>query len=268
MRTIQEIREGIYQAFQANPILNVLDYKLPTSVEGALVAVFTQIIWLFELLFDAKMKEVQAEADKAEQYVAPWYVHYTQVYQHGDTLIWDSTLLKYKYATTNVDLQVVKFVSVTPTNAGGVIVKCAKSASGGVPVKLDAVEQPALQGYWDNLAPVGTPVEVRSEDPDLLHLELTIKYDTYLPLPTIKAQVEQAIIDYLANLDFNGVFRTSKLIDAVQAVNGVVDAWVTVVNAKPATGAYAPVSNEYNAYAGYMMIDSAFPLSTYISYIA
>jgi len=61
----------------------------------------------------------------------------------------------------------------------------------------------------------------------------------------------------------------TKLIDAVQAANGVVDCFITLAEAKAAGAlSYTNIvpSNEYETNAGYLEIDSAFPLSSAITY--
>ena len=267
MRTVQQIRDEIRLRFQANIYLTALDYLLPTSVEGALIDVFTVVIYSFELLFYAKISEIQAEANKAEQYVAAWYVAHTLKFQYGDTLVWDETLLKYGYAANNAAAQIVKCVAITPTDIGGVLVKVSTKTNSGLPIMLSATEAAALQGYWDNLKPVGTPVEVRSVEADRIKLYLNVKFDSYLPIPQIQAQVEAAVVKYITTLEFGGIFIASKLIDAIQQVTGIMDVWTTSIEAKPFGGNYGQIGNDYVPYAGYMEIDPATPLSTTINYI-
>ena len=61
-----------------------------------------------------------------------------------------------------------------------------------------------------------------------------------------------------------------KLIDAVQSADGVVNVYATDIQAKKDGGTYADVlatSNQtYTSYAGYMIIDTGFPLSGTITY--
>ena len=83
--------------------------------------------------------------------------------------------------------------------------------------------------------------------------------------------VEDAVNTYLANLDFKGIFRVMDLTDAIQAVSGVVNAVATTIECKTFTGAYSDIlvtaSQSYTAYAGYMKVDSSFPLASQLNYI-
>lgn len=254
MRTQEEIKAQVLFAFQSNVVLNTLDLNLPMSVEGALVDTVSYILWLFEALIYKKIEDIQAEADKAEQYVAPWYIEYTKAFQLGDTLNWDTITKRYRYSTITPANQIVKYAAINPTAAGGVLIKVAKDAN-GTPVKLTTVELSAVQGYWDTLKPVGTFLTVRSADPDKIKVVLNVKYDPYYPSTQISLQVEAVIKNYIKRLDFGGIMRVSRLIDAVQGVTGVVDVWVDQAQCKTSTGAYATIGNDYIAYAGYMELD-------------
>lgn len=256
MRTKTEIQNEIRNVFAGTPALVALDIYMPAAVEGALIDVLTAITYAFELLFDKKIQEVQTEADKAEQYVYPWYAKYTLDYQHGDTLSWDNEKLRYIYGAYNNIAQIVKYVAISPSNLGGVTIKVAKDVSGS-PAKLSAIERDALQGYWDKIKPVGTPLTVRSEDPDLLNFMLHIKYDAYIPINILQNNVQNAIKTYLKTLGFGGVFRISALIDAIQSVDGVIDVWHDFVEAKPNTGTYNTIVSEYTTYSGYMELDGS-----------
>ena len=268
MRTYKEIQTQIEGQFLGNVYLSNLDIYLPVSVENNLIKAFAAVIYLFEILFYQKEKELQSLADRSEQYVAPWYIYHNGLFQYGDTLGWDTTTLRYGYSAPNPTAKIIAYSAVTSTSEGEVIIKAAKDNS-GVPEVLTSPEKTAFQGYWEKLAPVGTPVLVISEEADKLKIELSVKYDPYLPLLNVQEQVETNVKTYLKALDFGGVFRISKLIDAIQQVNGVVDAWSTLCEARPdSVPTFTNVVNEYTSYAGYLDIDALFPLSTQITYIA
>ena len=78
--------------------------------------------------------------------------------------------------------------------------------------------------------------------------------------------VEASINDYLFNLPFDGELRITNLIDQIQLVTGVIDATNVQAEAKYAAFNYTPFQVAYSSFAGYLEIDSAFPLSSTITY--
>ena len=146
---------------------------------------------------------------------------------------------------------------------------------GGVITPLTVPQLLAFDAYVNDLAPAGISTATISRTADLLKLYLKVYYD---PLQ-IKANgeslsqpgvfpVQVAITNYLTTLEFGGVLVLTKLIDAIQAVDGVVNPIITSASARFGAIPYSPIVESYLADAGYMVIDSAFPLSTTITYVA
>ena len=89
-----------------------------------------------------------------------------------------------------------------------------------------------------------------------------------IPLSTVWDAVEEAIETYITNLPFDSVFRVIKLVDEVQKMKGVVDFYVTSMQAAPDGQTFTPFQQECRAFAGHMRIDPATPLLGSITYQA
>ncbi|HEY0175210.1 MAG TPA: baseplate J/gp47 family protein [Pedobacter sp.] len=194
-----------------------------------------------------------------------WWYNQVKGYQHGDLLSFINNV--FKYPAVNVDKQIIKYCSVTD-NGGKVQIKVAKQ-SGNEPVVLTADEINGVIDYVNDIRPAGTQITVQSLAADLVRLRLNVYYNANGDITVIQPAVELAITSYLANIQFDGIFYINRLIDAIQAVPGVNNDQVEVLEAaaQGSGDAYVVFTSRYAAKSGYFKIDPAFPLSTQITYI-
>lgn len=192
-----------------------------------------------------------------------WYSEKAKEFEYGNTLSWNGS--QYVYSTPDDTLKIVEFSSAI-TEGSLLYVKVAKDGGGGTPEKLTNTEKTAFDTYINDIGFAGTEIIVISNDGDLLKLALNIYVN-----PTVIANdgtsvltgdpvIEDAIDNYLAELDFNGVFRIMDLVDALQAISGVNNVVITTCQAAVAgTTTYFNIlttaSQSYIAYAGYMVED-------------
>lgn len=264
MRSLAQITEIIRSAFKSSPVLNELDLDVPASVEYNLIAASATAQYSLEAIWDAKRSELQKLAEASQTYSGSWYEMTSKEFQYGDILIWDNQIKRHVYGYADSSKQIIKYAATAANPGGGVILKVCKESNG--PVKLSPAELTAFQGYWSVLNPF-TPLGIISADPDLLTLNLAIHFAAIQPLPELKAAVEQAIVTYLNTLEFGGIFRVSRLIDAIQGVQGVVDVVPGVISAVPAgSSAATTIVSEYRAFAGFARVNSATPLYNTLSY--
>lgn len=237
-------------------------------------------IKVHEDLFDVHKAEVESAADTLIVGTDRWVREKCLEYQDGDSLQWNSANGAYEYVTpveATDSKRVVQRASVK-TKAGVVVIKVA-NASGTTVTPLSASEKTGFTSYIGNITPAGTQLSIISDAADDLHVEMTVKYNPLvltsageLKTDTSVKPVEDAINTHIAgNIQFDGTLVLTKLIDAVQVANGVVDCFITLAEAKAAgASTYIDVTttNEYETNAGYLEIDSAFPLSSAITYIS
>lgn len=227
-------------------------------------------IHVHELVFDIFKAEVQAVADAAYTGTAIWYQATVLAYQHGDTLDWDASVGKYKYATINPANQVVKRCAVVEGADSILTFKLAK-LSGSTPVALSGPEQTGVASYINKVRFAGTRYVIISGNGDILKITGNIYHDGAIDPATMRTNVEAAILAYIGNLPFNGEFLISALEDAIQKVEGVQDVYLTNVSTKtiPAN-AYVGVSRRSGPYYGYFVISDTAgeTLTDTLTYIA
>lgn len=227
-------------------------------------------IWVHEKLFDTHKAEIEARANELITAVPLWYRDQCFLFQYGHSLAWDGT--RYGYETDDPESKIIKRAAVI--EAGGQVrIKVAKLVS-ELPAALSAGELAAFELYINQIKVAGTNVAVISRDADLLKIEYDVYYNELVMTgdgelidePGVKP-VEDAINSYIQSLPFNGVLSLTKLTDAVQEAQGVVDPILTSAAAKYGALPYSTIERIYVADAGHMKIDPAFPLETQINYI-
>ena len=235
-------------------------------------------LWIFsvasatlENFWDLFRVELDAKINSAPVGTKPWYQKQAFLFQYGDSLVYIND--KYQYATINAVAQIIKRCAVVDLG-GQVIIKVAK-LTGTVVTPLSVGELAAFQGYINKIKVAGTQTIFISDIPDKLKVAYTMYYDplvlaangSLLNNPSV-FPAEDAINAYISNLEFNGDMVLTKLTDAAQSAQGIVNPVLTSAEAKYGSFAYATVVVKYNAYAGHMIIDPSFPLSTQITYVA
>ncbi len=235
------------------------------------VYIIAVAIWLHENIWDLFKAEVDSIVESAIPGTSRWYQSVAFIFQYGDALSWIDN--KFKYETVDVTKQIIKR-SATIETGGVLYIKVAK-LNGNDPVKLDAGELTAFRTYINDIKFAGTNISIISADADRLKLTLNIIYDPLVlasngSLLTNSAifPVEDAINDYLAGIVWAGTFNLTKLIDAIQVAQGVVDPILTTVEGKAYGGIYNIINQNYQSISGYMIIDPDNLLNTTLTYTA
>jgi len=272
-RTINEIHDQIITEKQSMNELNALqpeiddaqtlldDLKSSSLVAKWRLWVFLTAvaIWIHEKLWDVFKSEVDAIVAAAIPGTARWYRAMCLIYQHGDDLTY--TEFKFQYDPIDPTKNIIARASATE-QGGNVLLKVAKIEN-SLPVKLTTAELEAFTEYIDKIKFAGTFCPVISADPDLVNINLDVHYDPSLInangellSDTSIKPVEDAIINYLTTLPWNGTLRNSAVVDAAQASTGVNDIVLNLIEAKSNLAAnYEEVERIYLSVAGYITLN-------------
>ncbi len=252
-------------------LLQDLSSTSKVSVWRLMMWIFAFGSWVIDSLFDRHKAEVNEIVANAIPGTAKWLRAEIFKFQYGDSLQWIDN--KYQYAVIDATKQIVKYCAVIEVG-GQVRIKVAKD-NNGQPTPLTSAELTALTDYVNQIKFAGTNSAVTSNAADKLKLALKIYYDPQVLNPdgtlisdgTTKP-VENAVNDYLNNLPFNGTLYVNRLTDTIQAAQGVEEPYITTIEATYGNLPYQPVTESYQADAGYIVIDPNYPLSNNITYIA
>lgn len=262
-RTVEAIKSEMIASKNASSDLSGLTSTSQTAVWNLIFFICAVAINAMESLFDVFKQEVEARALEIPTGTLRWYANESKKFQYGDSLVFQDGAVK--YATTDTTKQIVALSAANITN-GNIFIRVAKMVS-GVATKLSSAELTAFNGYWVEKRYAGAAITIISSDADLVNISYRIKVNPQLIAtdgskigsPTV-FPVNDAINAFLQSFqadNFASEMQVMKLTDAIQAVDGVLNAVPTTVEAKKFDGAtYTNVllsqDQTYFSYAGYM----------------
>lgn len=281
-RTIRQIKAAMTQQFMADA--TIIDrYGLQegavfedtfsaVSLESIWFGIVASAIYVLESIFDVFREDVDAKIAGAVVASIPWYHKIALEFQYGDSLVFDAATQGFVYPTVDTSKQLVKFASCRDMG-GGVYVLVSGADADGNPVALSSAVLTAFESYLRERKPAGVLLDVRSYNPDQVRLQLTVQYDPQVLTssgeliadPSVKP-VEASVEAYLRGIVYGGVLNKTKLVDAVQGAQGVLDVVLDSVAVKPANGsAFVTVTgNNYRSVGGSFVTSN---LTSGISYV-
>jgi hypothetical protein len=213
-------------------------------------------------------EEIEELASNVVPGTPQWLRRKVLEFQYLDQLKLNDKLIP-GYDSENISKRIVKQCSVKQELDRFVVVKVAKFDPDtnslqplGFPYPTDGSETPdknqelsALKDYVDQIKFAGTSVRVITSYPDRIQVFGTVYFDGQYVESVVKENIINAIKGYLRNLPFDGVLLLSKLIDAVQAVEGVRDLSISIKTREsfvdPALA--IPQPRMYSSAAGYII---------------
>lgn len=227
-------------------------------------------IWMHEFLWVKYKAFLDNAATYAQPHTLAWYQRKSLEYQHGDSLVVDNGAVIYN--PIDVDNRIIVACSVKETPQGRLIIKVAKDDGSGELTPLSTDEKTGFEGYVDRFKDAGVRTQIVSQNADVLKLIPTIYFDPSISAPDVfQPAWEEAVNTYLKNLPFNGVFRVTNFVDALQDVPGFVDISFTekaISVAYDVTPNFVNVDLAYETVSGFLRIDENFPLADNTTYIA
>lgn len=287
-RSIAEIKAQICETFISQDAIRT-GYGLkdkqtfdkafsPVSLESLMFYVVASCIWLLEKLFDRHREEVDARIDALRPHTLRWYVSKTLEYMRGkDLIMTDGVVVADYYDTsgmTEADIEkarVVKYAVATEDNTQ-VFIKVAARANNGQPTPLQTEDLAGLKYYLSQIKDAGVAIKVLNEPADNMRVDLVVLYDpAILTAETIgngqidangyttiqllrdgKDVIAEAVSNVISKLPFNGEYRNSDLMAALQSVEGVrVADIVSVEAAAGGSEVYSRVVAYRRPYSGY-----------------
>jgi len=264
--SMQELHGYVVDANAPGSILDnsetlVIDAKSGSKVASWRLWLWIMAVesWIVENLFINHKKEITDIIDSRRPHTLRWYALECKKYQHGHPLSWNGA--QFVYARDDEQAKIVKYASVSE-RYGNIVLKVAKETDGSK-APLTTVEKNAFAQFWEQWKDAGSIIEVVSQGADLLKIDISIvrdrmvlNDDNTLIRDSSVRPIDQALSAFLGGLEFDAILRLSKLTDAVQAAEGVVDVKVNQAWHKSATGTYQEIDLFATAASGYFTLDT------------
>jgi hypothetical protein len=273
-RTITEIQNEILGYKEAREELDVLNSGSSTAIWRAWVYITAIAIRTVEVLFDTHKAEVQVLLDTLRPHKAIWYRNKCLAFQYGkdltaDTDTYDNTGL------TEAEIEAMKVVKYAAASAPGskILIKVAGETD-GEKAPLTAPQETALLAYLDEVRDAWADLEVTNQAADYFRATIDIYYDPMILDGeghrldgTVEEPVQDAVKNYISNLPFNGEYTNMALIDALQAVEGVVIPELKSAESKYGLYDWSIINAKVTPDSGYLKIyDEADLTLTFIPY--
>lgn len=274
-RTVEEIKkdmtaefmkmEAVKSTYGLDGSKSFADCFSMASLENIIFYVFAVAVWALEKLFDLHRADVDARIEQLEPHTLRWYVSKAKAYMQGQKLVTDCDYYDTE-GMTEQDIaaaKVVKYAVATESNTV-VYIKVAREVDGN-PAALTAGQLEGLTSYMNKIKDAGVSVQLRNEPADQMRISLLIYYDPTLLIIDAngngsqngKDPVRETTKQVIENLPFNGMFRKSDLMAALQALPCVEVADIKSVKVKPRNGAeWQTVEGYDRPFSGYYSIDA------------
>lgn len=280
-RTKQEILDAMLDVKDTYSALDDISTS-SGSVFYMMMNIVATTIAAFEQIVDVFRTNLTTTAESLPAGSRYWYSNTLLKYQEGYKLQINPDTGRVYYEIEDEDAQILA-VATADKQGNEIILKTAKS-SGDELAKLTTNEISAVTNYINNFKFLDDRITLISDDADTLHIEANVKIDSTiiasdgsLVSDSNVFPVEDAINDFLMtfqNVKFDSYLRLIDLVDAVQTVNGVENFVITVAEGKsvPAgdteyTDILSDTLQRYQTYAGWIIIDSSYPLADNLTYI-
>lgn len=274
-RTVEEIKkdmtaefmkmEAVKSRYGLDGSKSFADCFSMASLENIIFYVFAVAVWALEKLFDLHRADVDARIEQLEPHTLRWYVSKAKAYMQGQKLVTDCDYYDTE-GMTEQDIaaaKVVKYAVATESNTV-VYIKVAREVDGN-PAALTAGQLEGLTSYMNEIKDAGVSVQLRNEPADQMRISLLIYYDPTLLIIDAngngnqngKDPVRETTKQVIENLPFNGMFRKSDLMAALQALPCVEVADIKSVKVKPRNSAeWQTVEGYDRPFSGYYSIDA------------
>lgn len=235
----------------------------------------------FEQIQDVFKSELLEQASKLPIGTTKWYAQKALDYQEGYSLFYNRNNGGFEYQVVDETAKINK-VSSCVSEGGNIVIKVAKDNGSGSLTNLTEPQIVQVYNYFQTIKVVGPLLKVLSLSPDLMRLNIKIKVDntkinnlgqSVTSITTYP--IEDAINLHIGSFSlqtFGSELTLLSIIDAIQAVDGVLNVKVNECKAKSAgdvvfTDVLANELNTYYSIAGYLTIDPSYTLRNNITYI-
>lgn len=245
MRTLREIKKRITDEFMASEILrsayrlsenDTFENKFSTvSIENIIFSIVASAIYVLEGLFNVFRKEMDKMVASSIVASIPWYHRKALEFQYGEDIEYNEDTMTYEYLVDVPESKIVKYAAVREES--GYVYILISGDDAGVPIKLSNDVLTAFREYMRQIKPAGIPIEVASYNPDNIIINIGVEYNPLVLNPDGSKisepsvfPVEDALNEYLRNIEYGGVYNSTKMVDAIQQVPGVNDVIVRFIS--------------------------------------
>ena len=265
VRSISEIKRTMTDAFMQDEAIRkaydlsagktrFADCFSAVSLENLLFYIVAACHYVLESIFEKFTQDVEQKISRAVVASIPWYFDKAKAFQYGDALVLNPRTFGYEYAKIDTSKQRVKYVAVR--DRGASIEMLVSTEQNGKPTPLSDEILTAFKHYINAIKIAGVVINVRTRKADELSIAVKVVVDPLkinrqgVDIASSEKVVEHAIENYLADIVYGGTFNKTKLVDAIQRVDGVLDVVLGTCKYKAGDEFKEIAGNNYTAVGG------------------
>lgn len=226
-RTLTEIYTTAKECRDQYLELTEIQNSSKMSVLDAFTWVTSSCIWAFENILDVFKVDLAKDLQNRINGTPAYYANALKKYQSGDELQMNDEGTAFSYAAIDESKRIITRVSYAETTEEGfhdkqVVFKIAKGEAGHYD-RVSDEELLAIRAYFHQIAFAGTHATIVSRKGDILIPRVTAYYDGAVDAEEVYKNIEDSLNTFIANIAFDGIVYTQKVIDAIQKAEHVVD---------------------------------------------
>lgn len=206
---------------------------------------------LFHVLIDTAKAYILEVANRAKPQTERWYAQKLDEFQYGDALVYPNNVPVYDPVDTSK--RIVKRRAVN--SVGGILTFKVAGEDGNGLRAMNTGELNAIEAYIHKIIAPGTNWQLISLNKDTVKVSANIYFEGQYLQSDVQQRVEDAINAYLASIEFDGSLEFQKLVDAIQAVEGVEDVEILSMDAKNGGGPYQNFTRVWSTVSGWVLED-------------
>lgn len=230
-RTLSEIYAEAKSA--RNKHLELTEFKNDSkmSVLDAFTWVTSACVWSFENLLDVFKVDLAKDLTNRINGTPTYFANMLIKYQKGDELEVSEDGTRFGYATIDPNKRIVTKAAYSEGREDGfndnmMILKIATGAPGAY-AQIEHDELIKIRAYLNKLLFAGQHATVVSRLGDVLIPRVTVYHDGAVSEDEVYTNIENALKEFIANLDFNGVVYAQKVLDCIQKAEHVTDVFIS-----------------------------------------
>ncbi len=230
-RTLSEIYAEAKSA--RNKHLELTEFKNDSkmSVLDAFTWVTSACVWSFENLLDVFKIDLAKDLTNRINGTPAYFANMLIKYQKGDELEVSEDGTRFGYATIDLNKRIVTKAAYSEGREDGfndnmMILKIASGVPGAY-TQIEHSELIKIRAYLNKLLFAGQHATVVSRLGDVLIPRVTVYHDGAVSEDEVYTNIENALKEFIANLDFNGVVYAQKVLDCIQKAEHVTDVFIS-----------------------------------------
>lgn len=230
-RTLSEIYAEAKDTRNQYLELTEFENSSKMSILDTFTWVTSACIWTFENVMDVFKIDLAKDLQNRINGTPAYFANALLKYQSGDDLVMNEEGTAFSYPNIDPSKRIITKVAYFEEEEKGFYDKMVrfKIATGkpGAYYRIEEDELIAIRAYLNQILFAGQHARVVSRIGDVLIPRVVVYYDGAVTEDELYQSIENALNEYIQNIEFNGLVYSQKVIDCIQNVEHVTDVSVS-----------------------------------------